>query len=176
MSVLRMGDSFGRFPGRDAGGMLHAVAVPCPKCQETIRVTGILRDEPIRCGKCAYPLIRRADLLRVIGACRKIANADQVGTAVRILNWLADTVPEAGTALGELANRYTVPVGDRERWNRLIAAYSGGDGNAREWLTRMCQSNPETYKTGPCKNCGAPKYYISGQRSKTLCIYCQSTD
>lgn len=176
MSVLRMGTRFGTSSGRNPKGSAQGVVVPCPKCHEQIRITGMMNDEPIRCPKCAYPLIRRADLLLVVHACREIDSADQAENAVRILIWLSDFIPEAGTALGELANRYTVPVSDRERWNKLIGAYTGGDRNAQEWLTRMCQSNPKTYLVDSCKNCGAPKYFVSNQRRQTMCGYCQCTD
>ena len=176
MSVLRIGNKFKTAPGRSTKSSSQGVAIPCPKCQESIRISGALGDEPVRCPRCAYPMIRRADLLLIVSACRNIAGGDQAESAVRILNWLADFHPEAGTALGDLANRYTIPVSDRERWNKMTGAYAGGDRGAQEWLMRMCQSNPKTYQADSCKNCGAPKYYITGQRQQTRCCYCQSTD
>ena len=176
MSVLRTGNRGNPQKSSRWQGLSRGVAVPCPKCRETIWITGAMGDEPVRCGKCAYPMIRRADLLLIVSACRKIGSADQAESAVRILNWLTDLIPEAGNALGELANRYTVPISDRERWNKLIGAYAGGDRSAQEWLEKMCQSNPKTYQNDACRNCGAPKYYISGQRRQTSCVYCQTTD
>ena len=176
MSVLRMGNRQGVARGRELGGASHGITVKCPKCQTAITVTGFKNDQPIRCANCAYPMVRRADLLRIIAACKKIGNADQVGSAVRVLGWLADYVPEAGTALGELASQYTLPLSDRERWNKLISAYAGGDEAAREWLNRMCRSNPDTYRHETCKSCGAPKYFVKQQKGSILCTYCQSAD
>ncbi len=169
MSVLRMGNRLGSVVRGDKSG----ITVKCPKCQENIKISGFKNDEPIRCPKCAYPMIRRADLLLIVAACRKIAHADQVGSAVRILGRLSDFVPEAGTALGDLANKYTLPLSDQERWNKLISAYHGGDESAQEVLNRMCKSNPETYVHASCKNCGAPKYYVRHQKGKNLCSFCQ---
>lgn len=173
MSILRK-RSIGSLS--TAAGIGSYIAVKCPKCRENIGIPEYKGNNPIRCAKCAYPLIRHSDLLLIVATCKKLSNANQVGSAVRILGQLADHIPEAGTALGVLANHYTLPISDMERWNRLSSAYAGGDENAREWLNRMCQSNPGTYKQGFCGHCGAPKYYIKHQAGKATCIYCQSTD
>lgn len=173
MGVLRKGSKQGTI--KPTGG---EIIVKCPKCQEEIHITGPNdNNEPIRCGNCAYPMIRRSDLLRIVEACRKKpADAAQALVAFKILIRMADYVPEAGTALGVLANHYTLSMTDWERWNRLVAAYAGGDENAREWLNRMCQSNPGTYKQENCSQCGAPKYYTKDQQGTTRCIFCHSTD
>ena len=159
----------------ESGSPGGGITVTCPKCQESIVIRGFSGDEPVRCGKCAYPMICREDLLLIVDACRKIDNADYVESAVKILRRLSDIIPEAGTALGALASMYTLPVSDNERWNRLISAYAGGDENAQEWLRRLCQSNPGVYGCRPCRICGAPRYYIKSQKDKTSCSYCQST-
>ena len=176
MSVLLTDNRNGRAPGIDRNGVGKGIIIHCPKCQAKLSITGFRNDEPLRCITCAYPLITRTDLLQVVAACKKLSSADQVSSAVRILEKLADFIPEAGTALGVLANQYTLPVGDLVRWNKLISAYATGDENAHEWLNRMCQSNPEIYGKKICKNCGAQKYFIRGKASKTICNYCQSVD
>lgn len=173
MSVLRRGSIATRSAD---GAAVCGVTVQCPKCQERIIIAESRGNKPIRCAKCAYPLIRRSDLLLIAAACKKPASEAQAGRAVRILGWLADILPEAGTALGALANEHTLPISDMDRWNRLNSAYATGDENAREWLNRMCQSNPGIYKQGFCGNCGAPKYYVKNQTGKALCTYCQSAD
>jgi len=172
MSVLRRGN-IGNAPAASGVGR---ITMKCPKCQENIGITEFRGNQPLRCAKCAYPLICRSDLLQIVTACRNLKNANQAANAVRVLGRLADYLPEAGTALGVLANQYTLPISDMERWNKLNSAYASGDENAREWLNRMCQSNPGIYMQGFCGNCGAPKYYIREQAGKSLCGYCQSTD
>ena len=178
MGVLRMGGVGGIAQGQGSirDSVMSGISVRCPKCQAAVVIAGIRNNEPVRCAKCAYPMITRADLLRIIDACRKPNSVDQVSTAVRILEILADYIPEAGTALGALASQHTLPISEQERWSKLLSAYSSGDENAREWLTRMCQSNPELYGQKTCSHCGAQEYYIKRPGGRAVCIYCQSVD
>jgi len=159
-------------PGAAQGGA--AIIVKCPKCREDIRVTGFPNDEAVRCGRCAYPLVCRSDLLAIVEACGSASGAEQLVCAVRVLTWLTDHVPEAASALGSLAARHTLPMSDRDRWSCLAAAWARGDRQAQEWLDKMCQSNPETYKRVPCKSCGAPRYFIGRRQDSAPCVYCQS--
>lgn len=152
------------------------IIVKCPKCQGDISVTGFRNDEPVRCPKCAYPLVTRADMLQIIAACAKPDNAGQVGSAVGILKRLADFVPEAGTALGSLAGKYTLPISEQERWEKLVDAYAAGDENAKEGLNRMCQSNPEMYGHKLCSHCGAHKYFIKRKNGEPVCVYCRRSE
>ena len=178
MGVLRVGKTDGFTQGQGAGrnGAMSGITVKCPKCQAPVVIAGFRNDEPVRCSKCAYPMVSRADLMQIVAACKKPNSADQVNAAVIILERLADFIPEAGTALGELSSQYTLPISDWERWNKLYSAYSGGDERAREWLDRMCQSNPGVYGQKTCSRCGAQKYYIKRQGSGSVCIYCQCAD
>lgn len=173
VSRIKPGQKSSADPGLHGGSW---ITVKCPKCQADIRLSGFKGDAPIRCGKCAYPMIRRSDLLQIVAACRNVSTNDQIGSAVGILKQLTKDIPEAGTALGALARKHTVPFSDQQRWELLIAACAGGDENAREWLDKMCESRPDAYKCGHCANCGAPKYYLRGKKGETQCNYCQSMD
>ncbi len=154
----------------------RAITIKCPKCQENISIIGFESNEAIRCARCAYPLILQDDLLQIVNACRELTSADQISSAVAILDKLTDLLPEAGTALGYLAKKYTLPLNDQERWKKLIGAYAGGDASAQEYLDEMCRSNPENYKRSNCRNCGARKYYDKYQRGNASCIYCLSME
>lgn len=161
------------------GLQLHnpdGITVKCPKCQSAIVINRIHSDVPVRCSKCNYPMICRSDLMQIVSACKKLTSSDQIASAARILQQLSETLPEAGTALGVLANQQTLPISDRERWSCLLAAYAAGDDDAREWLGLMCQSNPKMYERISCKNCGAPKYVEKSQRKSSVCVFCQLTD
>ena len=160
----------------DRRGKKQGVTVRCPNCQEKIVLTELQNDAPVRCPKCYYPMICRADLVRIVDACREINSADQADSASGILERLSDIIPEAGTALGELAKNYTLRGGDKERWNKLIGAYSGGDERAKDLLDKMCQANPQIYGKRICRSCGALKYYSKSQTTMTRCIYCLSSD
>ena len=173
MSVIRRGPQVSSLPGK---GGSTGIPVKCPKCQETIEITEFKGNKPIRCPRCSYPMIRRTDLLLIAAACKKLKNANQTRSAVGILKRMSEYLPEAGEALGALANQYTLPISDIERWNWLNGAYAAGDENAREWLDRMCQSNPGSYRQSFCEKCGAPKYYARQQAGSSLCKYCQSAD
>lgn len=173
MSVLRRDNHRKDIPVVKGSGK---IAVRCPKCRETIGVTEIKGNRPIRCAKCSYPLIRRSDLMLIVAACKKPDNSNQVSTAMRILQQLAEILPEAGTALGEMADTHTLPISDTERWNMLNESYAQGDENARELLNRMCKANPGIYGQRICKGCGATQYFIKGKTENALCSYCQSTD
>ena len=158
---------------RKTGG---GITVKCPKCQTVIMVSKMNAHEPVRCGKCNYPMIRNEDLLAIISACRRLNNSNQVESAVQILRFMVEYMPEAGTALGDLASKYTMPMSENDKWSCLNAAYAGGDESAREWLNIMCQTSPDKYQQCLCKNCGAPKYVQKNTQIKSPCVYCQRTD
>ena len=157
--------------GKNAG-----VPFRCPKCTELINITDINGDAPVRCEKCNYPMIRRSDLLVIVAACKNIKNASQTKSATDILRKLSDHLPEAGTALGTLASKFTLPMSEDERWSILLSAYAGGDEHAKEWLHLMCKSNPGNYAETRCKNCGAIKYISKYHAGKMACIFCHNTD
>lgn len=177
MSVWRTGGVFKNGPDAAKDQWTgNGIAVKCPKCQADITIAAINGETPVRCPKCNYPMIRRADLLSIIAACKKQSNAKQLECVVGLLRRLSDYLPEAGTALGMLATQHPLPISEEEKWDRLISAYAGGDVQAQEWLNLMCHSHPGLYEQRPCGNCGAPKYFEKRNQSSTLCIYCQSTD
>ena len=174
MSVIRNGTTVpGKNGPRPKGG---GISVRCPKCQGSIMVSAIDGREAIRCGKCRYPMIRGEDLRAVIAACRKATGPGQANSAAGILESIMEYMPEAGTALGELAAKYTLPMSENDRWNALTAAYAGGDENAREWLNLMCRTSPDRYQQCLCKSCGAPRYMLKNARSGSPCIYCRQAD
>lgn len=174
MSVLR-GEGHGGLRGL-RGKLSGGITVKCPKCQTSITVTAMTGDVPVRCGKCNYPLVLRSDLMQLIAACKTLKSNSQVGSAESILRSLSDYIPEAGTALGSLANQHPLAISEKERWDRLVSAFSMGDAEAQEWLNLMCRSHPDLYERRQCKSCGAPKYVEKHHPDKTLCIYCQSAD
>ena len=167
MGILRSG-----MPGSAAQ---NGISVKCPKCQTAILITAMGPGAPVRCPQCSYPMIRQTDLLAVVAACTAVGD-HQVDSAVRILRFLSDTLPEAGTALGKLASRYTLPLNESERWNRMVNAYARGDRNAQEWLNLMCKASPGKYERRVCKNCSAPVFIDKGHHGKMLCVYCQCAD
>lgn len=147
----------------------------CPKCQTGIRITQLQANAPIRCEHCSYPFIRRSDLMLIVAACKQI-NASQLGTAVTVLRQLSDKLPEAGTAMGELAGRFTLPLSDDERWNYLLGAFSAGELKAQQYLNLMCKSAPERYSQSPCSHCGAPVYRAKSNPQAYPCLYCRGTE
>lgn len=150
-----------------------SIEVRCPKCQAIIYIAGVDGHEPVRCRKCRYPLIRNGDLRVIVDACRNISKPNQAETAVRVLRNMLEYMPEAGTALGELAGRQSLPMSERDKWDCLTAAYARGDENAREWLDQMCRTSPDQYRQSLCGNCGAPKYVLKGARAESPCVYCR---
>ncbi len=176
MSVLRGGMKPNGKTSTKKWSTGSGISVKCPKCDANIVIVNMNSQEAIRCSKCHYPMIRNADLLSIVDACRKPSNPNQVDCAVSILRCMADYFPEAGTALGALANQYPLPMSESERWEKLSAAYAAGVEDAREWLVLMCQTNSETYAQRTCKNCGAIKYTKTKFSEKNLCIFCQSED
>lgn len=150
------------------------ITVKCPKCEANIVIVNMNSQEAVRCSKCHYPMISKADLLSIVDACRNPGNPNQVDCSVNILRCMADYLPEAGTALGALANQYPLPMSESERWEKLSAAYAAGVDDARDWLVLMCQTNSEAYEQCTCKNCGAIKFVKHHQAEKNLCIFCQS--
>ena len=179
MSVFRNAPVGGGKPanaartGKPGGG---SITVKCPKCQTNIVIAKLNGHEAIRCHKCNYPMIRQDDLLSIVTACRKLTNPNQADNAARILRFMVEYMPEAGTALGELAGKYTLPLSESDKWSALTTAYAGGDESAREWLNLMCQTSPDKYQQCLCKNCGAPKYVLKNTQIKSPCVYCQQTD
>ena len=162
-----------------SGARYHAtsgVTVKCPKCQGNIMISGMNGREPVRCAKCHYPMIRGSDLQAIVAACRKLANPNQVDSAIGILKHMAEYMPEAGTAIGELAGRYPLPISEAEKWSLLNSAYAGGDENARQWLNLMCQTSPDKYQQRVCPHCGAPKYTDRQNPAHSLCVFCQQAD
>lgn len=154
---------------------LNSVNCICPKCQMDISITQIQGTAPIRCEHCSYPFIRRSDLQRIVTACGQI-NASQVQTAVSVLRQLCGVFPEAGTALGALAGRFTLPLSDDDRWSYLLGAFSAGDLNAQEYLNLMCKSAPDRYSQSPCSHCGAPVYRARNNPNTYPCHYCRGTE
>lgn len=176
MSVFRPSSGLTRTYINDGKNKFpNGISVKCPKCQSNIVITESSGNAPIRCEKCNYPMIRRSDLLLLIDACKNM-EATPDGGAVSVLLRLSEYIPEAGTALGLLANRLTLPLSTEQRWNKLLSAYAGGDEKAQEGLSLMCASHPERYEHRYCKNCGASKYIEKLHSGKTVCIYCQSSD
>lgn len=174
MGILRNGP--GGSGGEKKGAWGGGIAVQCPKCRAAVWLTSVNGHEPARCGKCRYPLILREDLLAVVKACRKLTNPNQAESAVRILRGMLEYLPEAGTALGELAGKQAIPMSEQDRWDSLAAAYARGDENAREWLDLMCRTNPDRYGQCLCGNCGAPKYVLKNSRTATPCVYCRRAE
>ncbi len=156
-------------------GLDGSVTVKCPKCASGIPVTQPDRNSPIRCPNCNYPLILRQDMMLIINACLN-SSPNQTGAVMQILRHLSESVPEAGTALGMLANRRSLSLTEKERWEKLISAYLHGDDGACEWLDMICQANPGAYEKRCCKNCGAPLYIEKRHRGKTPCIFCENED
>ena len=177
MSIFRTNHSIGMGTGR---GVLKpgcaGLTVKCPKCHASIPVLHLIAHEPLRCARCHYPMIRNTDLRFIVDACRKLSNANQVDTAVSILRSMVEYYPEAGTALGELASQYPLPMSENEKWTCLNIAYNSGDEHAGEWLNLMCQTSPEKYMQCQCKSCGAPKYIARQNQNRSVCRFCQSTD
>ena len=177
MSIFRNNNVTGMGTGR---GVLKpgraGLTVKCPKCQANIPVLHLNGHEPIRCSRCHYPMIRNTDLKSVVDACRKLSNANQVDTAVSILRSMVEYFPEAGTALGELASKYPLPMSENEKWSCLNIAYNSGDEHAGEWLNLMCQTSPDRYMQCQCKSCGATKYLAKHGQSRSVCRFCQSAD
>lgn len=155
---------------------VSGIPVTCPKCQANILIKGLQGNTPVRCSKCNYPMICRSDLLPIIAACKKATTAEQTHCANDLLQRFSEFMPEAGTAIGMLANHQKIHIGDTERWAKLINAYAGGDNNAREFLNLMCASTPEYYEQEYCRSCGAPKYRDKRLKVSSACIYCQTTD
>lgn len=177
MSVLNPRIPFGgKSADKLSGKHTSGISVSCPKCQANILFKDLRGNQPIRCDKCNYPMIRRSDLLPVVNACKKASTAEQMRCASDLLQRYSEFMPEAGTALGMLANLQKVNIGDAERWSKLINAYAGGDTSAREFLNLMCASTPEYYEQEFCRSCGAPKYRDKRQKLAGACIYCQTTD
>ena len=176
MSVLRGGHKQSGKTSVRSSFSGSGITVKCPKCDANIVIVNMNSQEAVRCSKCHYPMIRQADLLSIVEACRKLSNPNQVDCAVSILRCMADYLPEAGTALGALANQYPLPMSESERWEKLSAAYAAGIDDAREWLVLMCQTNSEAYEQRSCKNCGAVKYAKNHHTEKNLCVFCQSEE
>lgn len=154
----------------------NGIQVKCPRCHAPILITAVHRQSPIRCTKCSYPLLLQSDFRSVIAACLKIRDAAQVKCAFAVLSVLAESTPEAGTALGKLANQYTLSISEKERWGTLLAAYHSGDLTAREWLDQLCRSYPQLYGREYCSQCGAPRYIEKNYAGKALCPYCKHMD
>lgn len=163
-------------------GILHgirenshpSISVKCSRCQAHIQIKGISSNMPVRCSECNYPMICYSDMLAIVEACRN-AKESQLSSAVLILRFLSGVLPEAGTALGYLAKKYTLQMSERERWIILQTAYAAGDEKAMEWLDLMCKSNPISYAKHNCPYCGAPIYMDLSHQEKKICVYCQST-
>ena len=169
-----------RDPGKGKDGALRipaagAVSVRCSRCRSNIAVSSVSASSPVRCGRCGYPMVLRSDLLALVEACAG-AKSSQAGTALSILQFLADDLPEAGAALGVLTSRYTLPLSERVRWSRLMAAYAAGDRSAQQGLDLMCKSTPDVFTRRTCPECGAPAYTDRLHQGKTLCVYCHSAD
>ena len=163
-------------PGAAAG---TGIVIRCPKCQARIKVYGFDGDVPVRCGSCGYPLVTGDDLMPLIHACGQVTDQDmeKAECAAGILSFLSESIPEAVIVLSGLVERLPfLRVNDNERFSRLIYAYSGGNPEARDYLDKMCQSNPESYEMRICRNCGAHKYIERRASAMNACIYCQSTD
>ena len=148
-----------------------SISVKCTKCQAYIPIKGISNNMPVRCPECNYPMICYSDMLSIVSACKN-AKESQLSSAVGILRFLADILPEAGTALGYLAKKYTVTMQEHERWIVLQFAYASGDDKAKEWLDLMCRSNPASYGKQYCPYCGAPIYMNLRSEEKKVCVYC----
>ena len=138
-------------------------------------ITEMSRKSPVRCTKCNYPMIRRADLKAIVSACES-AKPNQLNSTVSVLRFLSNYIPEAGSALGTLSSHYTLPLSERERWNKMMNAYASGDVKAQECLDLMCRANPSVFERRVCKNCGAPVYIDKSHQGKTLCVFCHEGD
>ena len=152
------------------------ITVKCPKCQANIAIPGLNGREPVRCAKCHYPMILTEDMKAIVNACRELKNSNQVDCAVGILCKMVEYMPQAGTAIGALANKYPLPISENEKWAILNSAYAGGDGNAQEWLNLMCQTSPDRYQRCICKHCGAIKYIDRQDRIRNVCVFCRKAD
>ncbi len=161
--------------GKDGGRGLPGggIVVKCPRCDASIIIGNMNSAEAVRCSRCHYPMICKADLHAIVRACQN-SNPNQVSCAVNILCCMADYFPEAGTALGALAKKYPLPMDENERWEKLLAAYAAGDEGAREWLILMCQANSEAYRQCTCKNCGAIYFFRTHQAGRSSCAFCHN--
>ena len=166
MGVLRT-----EHTGHASGG----ISVKCSKCQMTFTVSSISATSPARCEKCGYPMILRSDLIAIADACAAAKN-NQIDSALSILQFLIEDLPEVGTAIGNLSSRYTLPLSERARWNMLMKAYKSGNSNAQEWLNLMCKASPDIFEQRTCSNCSSPVFIDKQHQGKTFCLYCQCAD
>ena len=150
-----------------------SISVKCSRCQTHILIKGIGSNMPVRCPECNYPMICYSDMLSIVEVCKN-AKESQLSSSVAILHFLSGILPEAGTALGYLAKKYTLQMSERERWTILQYAYAAGDDKAREWLDLMCKSNPTTFEKKICPYCGATVYSDLSYQEKKICVYCKS--